>query len=183
MSKWPRFRNRKWPKWPWPKWPRVLSFLSCFFVVSRISCNFAISKPKAIWHRHGVSNITRWLQWNYCPLPTASCKVVSKPFCQPNYPCCIRNLVVWAGYFIAFCWPSSPSFLSVAPPTKTPFMRSWEGILTSLKVFFAEFRQYFTLFIQGKWVHFSRSSSEKRPILYKNRWKSWKSEPKTHHYG
>ena len=86
MSKWPRFRNRKWPKWPWPKWPRVMSFLSCFFVVSRTSRNFAITKSKAIWNRCGALNITRWLQWNYCPLPTASCKVISKPFLSAKLP-------------------------------------------------------------------------------------------------
>ena len=86
MSKWPRFRNRKWLKWLWLKWLHVMSFLSCVFVVSRTSRNFAITKSKAIWNRCGVSNITRWLQWNYCPLPTASCKVISKPFLSTKLP-------------------------------------------------------------------------------------------------
>ena len=86
MSKWPRFRNRKWLKWLWLKWLRVMSFLSCFFVVPRTSRNFAITKSKAIWNRCGVLNITRWLQWNYCPLPTASCKVIRKPFLSAKCP-------------------------------------------------------------------------------------------------
>ena len=165
------------------KWPRVMSFLGCCFVVSRISCNFAISKPKAIWHRYGTLNITRWLQWNYCSLPTASCKVISKPFCQPNYPCCIRNLVVRAGFFIVFFDCFHPHFCQLHHRRRP---RSWghERVLWRVsRSFFAEFRQYFTLFIQGKRVHFTRSSREKRPILYKNHWKSWKSKPKTHHYG
>ena len=63
-----------------------MSFLSCFFVVSRTSRNFAITKSKAIWNRCGALNITRWLQWNYCPLPTASCKVISKPFLSAKCP-------------------------------------------------------------------------------------------------
>ena len=44
------------------------------------------NKSKAIWNRCGVLNITRWLQWNYCPLPTASCKVISKPFLSSKCP-------------------------------------------------------------------------------------------------
>ena len=63
-----------------------MSFLSCFFVVSRTSCNFAITKPKAIWNRCGALNITRWLQCDYCHLLTASCKVISKPFLSAQLP-------------------------------------------------------------------------------------------------
>ena len=74
MSKWPRFRNRKWLKWLWLKWLRVMSFLSCFFVVSRISCSFAISGYKAIWHICVFLYITRWFQAYYCLL----CRVNNK---------------------------------------------------------------------------------------------------------
>ena len=166
------------------KWPRVMSFLSCFFVVSRISCNFAISKPKAIWHRHGVSNITRWLQWNYCPLPIASCKVISKPlFVSKMPPAAYEISSSEQGVLLPFVDRLHPHFCQLHHRRRP---RSWGHERVFWRVsrsFFAEFRQYFMLFIQGKWVHFTRSSSEKRPILSKNRWKSWKSEPKTHHYG
>ena len=80
------FPKSKMTKWPWPNDCVLCLFWVVVGVVSRTSCNFAIIKSKAIWHRHGVSNITRWLQWNYCPLPTASCKVISKPFLSSKCP-------------------------------------------------------------------------------------------------
>ena len=57
-----------------------MSFLSCFFVVSRISCNFAISGYKAIWNICVFLYITRWFQAHYCLL----CRVNNKNYfvCQ-----------------------------------------------------------------------------------------------------
>ena len=72
--------TRKWHSWHLTLVTPLEEKMGCCFVVSRISCNFAISKPKAIWHRHGVSNITHWLQGSYYPPPAALCRVISKPF-------------------------------------------------------------------------------------------------------
>ena len=157
------FPKSKMTKMTLTKMTACYVFSELFLCGVRTSHNFAITKSEAIWNRCGALNITRWLQWNYYPLLIASCKVISKPFCQQNAPCCIRNLVVRAGCFIAFCWPSSPSFLSVAPPMKTPFMRSWGGILTSLKVFFRRIPTVFHAFHTRKMSSFHAFQPRKTP--------------------